>query len=431
MIFFNHEKFIQGSRKSDNCFVRKRKLSAKDIAFFILNRKNRDLETELIDFCDHFKGGLSITKQAFSQARLNFRAEVFKDINDFHINQIYDIEPEIKLFNGRHLIAIDGTDVPIPTTKENIIIFGNASVKHAGEDVRDCAMASASAAYDVLNRFILDSDITKYKSDERAYAIRHINHIEKILPDTSKKLYIMDRGYPSLELIIHLIEMGAEFAIRLPKKTFKREQQSMKGNDETKDVIIDKSRINPYRGTPFAEKLSNIGSLKLRFTKIQLQDDTYEYILSNLNTDEFTNEDIKKIYGLRWRIEVLYNILKNKMFLSNFSGTKPDVLKQDFYATIFLFNLISDLEQQQFEDEEIPYDDLIYKVNDNSAIGTTKRRLIELIMAEKGLERMRIYKSIVNKIQSRLVKIKEGRHCKRYCTKGNKRESSNNYKPSY
>lgn len=389
------------------------------------------METELIDFCDQLKGGLSITKQAFSQARLNFRAEVFKDINDFHIKQIYDMEPELKLFNGRYLIAIDGTDVPIPTTKENIITFGNASVQHAGEDVRACAMASASTAYDVLNRFILDSDITKYKSDERTYAMRHINHIATILPDESKKLYVMDRGYPSLEIIIHLIEMGAEFAIRLPKTIFKREQQSMKENDEIKDVIIDNSRINPYRGTPFAEKLSNIGSLRLRFTRIKLQADTYEYILSNLTTGEFTNEDIKKLYGLRWRIEVLYNLLKNKMFLSDFSGTKPDVIKQDFYATIFLFNLISDLEQQQFEDEEIPYDDLIYKVNDNRAIGTIKRRLIELIMEEKGAERVRIYKSIVRKIQSSLVKIKEGRHCKRYCTKGNKRESSNNYKRSY
>lgn len=72
----------------------------------------------------------------------------------------------------------------------------------------------------------------------RTYVMRHINHIVTILPDESKKLYVMDRGYPSLEIIIHLIEMGVEFAIRLSKTTFKREQQSMKENDETKDVII-------------------------------------------------------------------------------------------------------------------------------------------------------------------------------------------------
>ena len=145
MIFLNLERFIQGCRQRENCFIRNRKLSPKDIAFFILNRKNRDLETEVIDFCEQYKGGVSITKQAFSQARLNFRAEVFKDINDFHIKQIYDVEPELKDFKGRYVIAIDGTDVPIPTTKENIIKFGNASVKHAGEEVRACAMASAAA----------------------------------------------------------------------------------------------------------------------------------------------------------------------------------------------------------------------------------------------------------------------------------------------
>ena len=132
MIFLNHERFIRGCRQRENCFIRNRKLSPKDIAFFILNRKNRDLETEVIDFCEQYKGGVSITKQAFSQARLNFRAEVFKDINDFHIKQIYDVEPELKDFKGRYVIGIDGSDVPIPTTKENIIKFGNASVKYAG-----------------------------------------------------------------------------------------------------------------------------------------------------------------------------------------------------------------------------------------------------------------------------------------------------------
>ena len=431
MIFLNLERFIQGCRQRENCFIRNRKLSPKDIAFFILNRKNRDLETEVIDFCEQYKGGVSITKQAFSQARLNFRAEVFKDINDFHIKQIYDVEPELKDFKGRYVIAIDGTDVPIPTTKENIIKFGNASVKHAGEEVRACAMASASVAYDVLNRLILDSDIAQYKLDERLYAKRHIDHIKTILPSESKQLYVMDRGYPSMELIIHLLETQSEFVIRLPQVTFKREQSAMETDDEITDVIIDKSRISPYKGTAFAEKLAQIGSLRLRFTKIKLSDNTYEYLISNLNKPEFGFEDIKKLYGLRWRIEGLYNILKNKMFLSDFSGTKPEIIKQDFYATIFLFDLISDLEQQQFEDDEIPYDDLIYKVNDNRAIGTFKRRLVELIMAESGAERGRIYKIIVKKIQSRLVKIKEGRHYDRYCRNITKRESSNNYKKSY
>ena len=431
MIFLNHERFIRGCRQRENCFIRNRKLSPKDIAFFILNRKNRDLETEVIDFCEQYKGGISITKQAFSQARLNFRAEVFKDINDFHIKQIYDVEPELKDFKGRYVIGIDGSDVPIPTTKENIIKFGNASVKHAGEEVRTCAMASASVAYDVLNRLILDSDIAQYKLDERKYAIRHIDHIKRILPSESKQLYVMDRGYPSMELIIHLLETRSEFVIRLPKITFKREQLAMETEDEIIDVSIDKSRINPYKGTAFAEKLTQIGRLKLRFTKIKLSDNTDECLISNLDQSDFTADDIKKIYGLRWRIEGLYNILKNKMFLSNFSGTKPDIIKQDFYATIFLFDLISDLEQQQFEDDEIPYDDLIYKVKDNRAIGTMKRKLIELIMAESGSERGRIYKTIVKKIQSRLVKIKEGRHYQRYSGNPDKRESSNNYKKTY
>ena len=91
---------------------------------------------------------------------------------------------------------------------------------------------------------------------------------------------------------------------------------------------------------------------------------------------------------------------------------------------------MSDCEQQQFEDKIIPYNDLMYKPNDNMAIGILKRRLIELIMEEDSHKRSGIFLEVVKEIQSNLIKIDENRSYIRAQVK-RMRESKNGYKPSF
>lgn len=372
---------------------------------------------------------IDITKQGLSKARMKFNPLAFKAANEFHIKNLYSMEPEIKTYNGRLVVAIDGSDISIPTTKENIETFGNASVKHADKlSVKESAMASASCAFDVLNKMILDSAFREYKIDERKCAMEHILKINEIIKN-KRVIYVCDRGYPSLEFIITLIETSTEFVIRLPKTVFKREQEGMNTNDEYVDVEITNDRIRAYKSTELEVKLLKYKKLNLRFTKTQLEDDT-EYIISNLPKDEFTDADISRLYKLRWGIETMYNCLKNKLFLCNFSGIRPIILMQDFYSTIYLHNLISDMEQQQLDDET-PYCEKTFKVNDNKAIGILKERLIELLMAKSSKTRSRIFEDIVRKIQKNLVKINPDRHFVRGNTNKGKIKAKNTYKPTF
>lgn len=41
----------------------------------------------------------------------------------------------------------------------------------------------------------------------------------------------------------------------------------------------------------------------------------------------------------RWEIEVNYDRLKNKMELENYSGKLENTISQDFYSSIYIFNL--------------------------------------------------------------------------------------------
>ena len=66
---------------------------------------------------------------------------------------------------------------------------------------------------------------------------------------------------------------------------------------------------------------------QLRFTKIIIGKDEYgedivEFLISDLPMDEYSIDDLKELYHLRWTIETSYNRLKNRIKLEEFRGFK-------------------------------------------------------------------------------------------------------------
>jgi hypothetical protein len=76
-----------------------------------------------------------------------------------------------------------------------------------------------SVLYDCLNHFVLDLVIDKYKTSEKTLLKRNLKNISEIgfLKD-KLKIFILDRGYQSLELFYQLIYQEKQsFVIRLKK----------------------------------------------------------------------------------------------------------------------------------------------------------------------------------------------------------------------
>lgn len=51
-------------------------------------------------------------------------------------------------------------------------------------------------------------------------------------------------------------------------------------------------------------------------------------------------EDFKELYFKRWGIEIKYDELKNRLEIENFTGATKIAIEQDFYASIYLSNMI-------------------------------------------------------------------------------------------
>jgi hypothetical protein len=389
-------------------FTRIRKMSLDNLMLSVLFRKGRTLHMELRSFKILLALKDTISKVGYLKQRLKLNPVAFRVLARHHAENFYKDTQMVKKKNGYLVLAVDGSVMNIPTTKENLITYGNASNKN----MKPHAQLGISCLYDTINKMIIDCSINRWKFDEREQARIHIDNMTEVM-SSHPSVIILDRGYPSGEFFIELMERQQKFLFRLSSTNFKQEQKQMKNDDCLIEIVFDKTRINAHRGTPTAEKLMKTGSIHLRFVRILLQSGEYEYLVTNLTPEEFSTTEIGELYSLRWGIETVYDDLKNKLSIENFTGTKPILLEQDIYATIYLCNVMNDImleAQMELEQEEGHNSKHVMSINKNIAIGIMKEDLIYFILEKSDRKRKARMVAIVDEIKRNLLPIRKGRH---------------------
>ncbi len=349
----------------------------------------------------------TISKVGYLKQRLKLNPVAFLTLARHHAANFYKDTQMVKKKNGYLILAADGSAINIPTTEENLSTYGNASRKNA----KPQAQLSISSLYDTINRMIVDCSINRWKFSEREQALLHIDNRLEVI-GTHPCVIIFDRGYPSAEFFIDLMERQQKFLIRLSTTTFKQEQKQMKNDDCLVEVVFDKTRINPHKGTPTEDKLVKTGSLNLRFVRFLLQSGDYEYLATNLTLEEFSTKEIGELYSMRWGIETAYDDLKNKLGMENFTGTKPILLEQDIYATLYLCNIMNDImleAQMELEQEDGHDGKHVMAINKNIAIGIMKEDLIHFILEKSDRRRKKRMSAIIDEIKRNLLPIRKGR----------------------
>jgi hypothetical protein len=407
--FIKHCKAIK-----DSHFTRNRKLPLHQLLLSILSRKGRTLTMEIRSFIKSIKSKISISKPGYLKQRQKLNPEVFLELSDFHVRNFYKDTTMVQRLKGYLILAVDGSSVNVPNTVQNLKLYGNASHKNA----KPQAQLGISSLFDVLNKMIIDCTINKWKFSERNQALLHIDKCNSITGE-KPRIVIFDRGYPSGEFFIDLMERNESFLIRIGATVFKKEQLAMTADDEYVNIMFDKSRLSPHKGTQTADKLAKTGSIPLRFVRFALDNGSMEYLATNLPMEEFNTSEIVYLYRLRWEIETAYDVLKNKLFIENFTGTKPIMIEQDIYATVYLCNVMHDiLLDAKLEFNIKNHQKYKYKmeINKNIAIGIIKEELIRFILEEDKGRKKEMFDEIIVEISSNILPVRNGRHYVR--TKG-------------
>ncbi len=388
--FGNFNNFVE--RKYVLCetaFTRKGKLSLEAMIKYPLcnHKKTTSIEVNRFLWNELSDRGVTITKQAISEKRQFIDPIVYIDMNDSFISKIYAHQDEMPSFKGFHVCAIDSSIVEIPNTKLTRKEFG---IPEKTRPKKDTSSARISCMVDTHWDFVISSNLTNKKVNELTNAIIHLDDAKDKI-DLKKTITTYDRGYNFTELMVKTIQLESYFLIRAKKSTFKKKQSAMetKGiNDATFRITLNKLKIDKFNSEDLKKYAEEIRDINIRFVKVKLKNGTIETLLTNLPEETAKPEELKQLYGDRWKIETNYDRLKNKLHIEKFSGKKKIIIEQDFYSHIYLFNVLialkHDAEQQiTRKPKETTKYKYKYKTNINTLIGNIKEEMFRLLTDDK------------------------------------------------
>lgn len=383
------EEFKEKHRMQKRDFTRKRKMGFAQVSTVILKGVKRGLQAGLTEFLEETQSDIEeYSKAAFCKARQRISPDAFKELFELTASEYYNTG-EYKTFQGYRVSAIDGSDINLPNTQELLEKYGSEPYGNGSTQVQSLV----SCLYDVMNHVILDASMNPYSCDERKAALEYLEKLDKI--KTDKELLIMDRGYPSEELMAAIEAKGFKYLIRVNKDNFFREIR-----DATDDDVI-------------LSRKTKHGVLQYRLVLLPLKNETVEALITNLTESTVTKEMLSELYHMRWGIETKYNDLKNKFQLENFSGITPLCILQDFYSTLFLSNILAYIEADCAEDiEKINSSEkhkLEYKINTNHAVFVLRKSVVKMLLTDSPLQQRKIFSDIKRELMRCLSPVRKER----------------------
>ncbi len=418
----NSKDFKDKSRKNKKDFTRERKVGFFQLIHIILNRLCKSTQLELDAFREKFmpETVTRYTKQSFSEARQKLSPDAFKLLNDEFV-RVYYADGDYKTYNGFRLLGVDGSRIEVPSNKETIKTYGFAGI---GVEEFQLARALSSHLFDLENKIVISTILGRYDDSERDLAKINIDKMLSFETPQIKNLILFDRGYPSADFIHYLLNLGVKFVMRV-SKSFYKEVVGTSTKDEIVQIEITKERARALKRQGVLIPKGTV--ISVRVIKVELPSGETEILITSLTSEELSYEETKPLYFKRWGIETRFNELKNRFEIENFSGEKPLVIEQDFYATILLSNMATLIEQDAEEElqkddskETRKYDE--YKINMNILVGKLKNRFIEILLEENSNKKEAMYNRFIKELQRNIVPVIKGRSFKR-----KKKYQSNKY----
>lgn len=332
-------------------FTRDRKLNFETTIKNVICMETGSLKDELLKLNDYSVD--TPTASAFIQARSKIRVEAFKILFDRFNEKTH----KDKLFKGYRLLATDGSELPI----DNTIYDEETTELRHGTTAKAYSAYHLNASYDLLectyDDLIIQGEAKKNENDAFCQLVDRYKG--------KKAIFIADRNYESYNGFEHVVQSGNKYLIRVRDITSKLCMTQSLGPFPDGEFDIDVFRMltlkqtNMIKACPqlykfvpsnmrfdFMSKENPWYEFHCRVVRFKITDDTYECIITNLDRDEFTIDDIKNLYCKRWGIENSFRELKYAIGLNALHSKKRKLIQQEIYARMILYNFCQRIVQE-------------------------------------------------------------------------------------
>lgn len=325
-------------------FTRDRLLTFETVIKNIICMESGSLKDELLKLNNY---SLSTpTASAFVQARSKIKHDAFISI----FNIFNQKSQNIKTCKGYRLLAIDGSVLPI----DNSIPDKDTTMLKFNQSNKTYSAFHINASYDLLEYTYDDILIQgQAKMDENGAFCKLVDRYKG-----NKAIFICDRCYESINGFEHVAHSGNKYLIRVKDIHSKTSVTKSFGPFPDEEFDTDVSRFltrrytnyiknhpETYKYMPqnqrfdyFDEDTNIPYEFHTRIVRFKITDNTYECIMTNLSRDDFSIEDIKELYHKRWGIETSFRELKYAIGLNALHSKKRELIKQEIYARVILYN---------------------------------------------------------------------------------------------
>ena len=333
-------------------FTRNRKLNFETVLKYMICMESGSLKDELFKLNNYSFD--TPTSSAFIQARSKIKAEAFKAVFDNFNHKTL----ETKTHKGYRLLAVDGSELPI----DNTIYDRETTLLVKSGHNKPYSAFHLNASYDLLECTYDDLIIQGQAKMDENDAFCHL--VDRYTGN--KAIFIADRGYESYNGFAHVVHSGNKYLIRVKDLNSRTSMtKSLGPYPKTDEFDIDASRMltlkqnkiisacsQLYKFVPtnmrfdYMDKDNPFYEFSCRIVRLRVTEDTYECIITNLDRDEFSAEDIRALYHMRWGIETSFREVKYALGLNALHSKKRELIKQEIYARLTLYNLCQRIVQK-------------------------------------------------------------------------------------
>ena len=363
----DHKQLFSNQPKRD--FTRNRKLPFKQIIKAILCMGGGSISNEMMDLFG-IREDLATTS-AFVQQRAKIQPEAFEKLFDLFVRNT----SERSTYRGLQLLAVDGSDFLTASNPDDPDSFFPGTEEQK--------------SYNLLPRHVyVDALLQKRRCEDECGAL--VSMIDR--SELMNVLLIADRGYESYNVLAHLQEKGWKFLIRvkdgtggiasgldLPDTTAFDLPITLnltrKQSNEVKQLLKDR---NHYKLVPHTCRFDFLPErsrkhdpsvfypLPFRIVRFPITENTFETVITNLDAEDFPQEELKKLYAMRWGIETSFRELKYTVGLQHFHAKKVEFVHQEIFARLTMYNFYELITQSVvIQQKDRKY---AYKVNFSAAV---------------------------------------------------------------
>ena len=322
-------------------FTRDRKLPFEAVVKSLISMGGNSIYKELLEANDYAPD--TATTSAFVQQRDKILPSAF----EFLFRMFTETHSNIRKHRGYRIFAVDGSDLNSVGNPDDADSFFQNRPGEKGYN-----LTHLNALYDLCNKIYVDAlpEPRRLASERRT-----LTEMVRRSSFTDKVIVIADRGYESYNIFAHIENKGWNYVIRvkdlnrhgivstleLPDGEFDVCVSRILTRKQTKEV---KSNPDIYRFMPsispfdFFDPANPFYTMSFRIVRFKMADDSYETLITNLDTKAFPSHEIKELYRMRWGIETAFRELKYTVGLTSFHTKKQEHITQEIFARLIMYN---------------------------------------------------------------------------------------------